>query len=130
MTSQIIVTEVGIGIGAFRPGSRIRVQETSVVMEVKPKMQALTFLNLLLLIQSEIFCILLILKINRIRKVDRNTGIITTFGGDGFTNNNQNNVPALSLSIVSPRGIFVDYLANFLYYSDLTLFVKLILEQI
>jgi sugar lactone lactonase YvrE len=55
---------------------------------------------------------------NRIRKVDRATGIITTVAGTGVAGFSGNNVPATAAMINGPRGVAFDALGN-MYIADM-----------
>ncbi len=54
---------------------------------------------------------------SRIRKVDKTTGIVTTIAGNGIASFTGDGGPAVSASLRSPCGIFVDALGN-IYIAD------------
>ncbi|KAL0487839.1 NHL repeat-containing protein [Acrasis kona] len=56
---------------------------------------------------------------NRVRVVDRNTGIITTFAGTGQTVYNGENIRATDANMDRPRRIVIDNPNNLVYFTDL-----------
>ena len=48
----------------------------------------------------------------RIRKIDKTTGIISTIAGDGKNNLSPDGLPATAVSLKNPSGAFMDYTGN------------------